>query len=282
MVFLKLSFPRLLLTFVSFSLTSLTLSASMTFHCPVSPLRSLITSFLGFVSSNYSFFLLFEYVSSSFFSFSVLLLHRRSRGRILRRPQLKRWAPSRWTPNPRPPFWLLYSLTSPTASRGPAPSYSVITLNLVCLNPYLPSFFYYLGLHLRHLKVPRLGVESELPVCTTATATPELSCIPKLHCSLRQHQILNPLNEAGDWTQVLKDTSLVLNPLSHNGNSTNKIDYRRVLPNLSLFILDHLQPALTINSTSITSVSVASAWASLQSPNYANWMPLLPIQNFCM
>ena len=35
----------------------------------------------------------------------------------------------------------------------------------------------------------------------------------------QQGQILSPLNEARDWTHVLMDTSKVLNPLSHNGNS---------------------------------------------------------------
>ena len=36
--------------------------------------------------------------------------------------------------------------------------------------------FVYLGLHLRHMEVPRLGVELELrlPAYTTATATPDL------------------------------------------------------------------------------------------------------------
>ena len=29
----------------------------------------------------------------------------------------------------------------------------------------------------------------------------------------------NPLSKARDWTPILMDTSLVLNPLSHNGNS---------------------------------------------------------------
>ena len=40
-----------------------------------------------------------------------------------------------------------------------------------------------------------------------------------LHHSSRQCQILNPLGEARDQTCILMDTSQVLNPLSHNGNS---------------------------------------------------------------
>ena len=44
--------------------------------------------------------------------------------------------------------------------------------------------------------IPRLGVELELPLqaYTTAMATPDPSFICDLHCSLRQHQILNPLS----------------------------------------------------------------------------------------
>ena len=42
--------------------------------------------------------------------------------------------------------------------------------------------------------------------------------ICNLHCSLQQHQILNPLSEARDQTLILTETSKVLNLLSHNGN----------------------------------------------------------------
>ena len=50
------------------------------------------------------------------------------------------------------------------------------------------------------MEVPRLGVESELqlPAYTTATATPDVSSVCKLHRNLWQHQILNPLIEARD------------------------------------------------------------------------------------
>ena len=69
------------------------------------------------------------------------------------------------------------------------------------------------------MEVPSLGVGSELqlPAYTTATATPDLSHICDLCCSLRT--ILNPLSEARDGTHILMDTSQVLNLLSHNGNS---------------------------------------------------------------
>ena len=81
--------------------------------------------------------------------------------------------------------------------------------------------FAFLGLHLRHMEVPRLRVKEELqlPPCTTATAMQDLSHVCDLHHSSRQCQILNPLNEARDGTCILMEASFVLNPLSHNGNS---------------------------------------------------------------
>ena len=68
--------------------------------------------------------------------------------------------------------------------------------------------FCFLGLHLWHMEVPRLGAESELHLLayTTATAMRDSSCI----CS-QQRQILKPLNEARDWTWILMDTSWVCN-----------------------------------------------------------------------
>ena len=83
----------------------------------------------------------------------------------------------------------------------------------------------FLRLHLRHMEVPRLGVklELQLPAYTTATARLELRYICDLHCSSWQCWILNPLNNARDWTPILTDTALsrVLNLLSHNRNSYN-------------------------------------------------------------
>ena len=85
----------------------------------------------------------------------------------------------------------------------------------------LCTFFFFFGPHLQHTEVPRLGgdVELQLPVYTTATAMPDSSCLFDLHHSSRQQWILNPLSEARDGTYVFVDTSQVLNPLSHNGNS---------------------------------------------------------------
>ena len=71
------------------------------------------------------------------------------------------------------------------------------------------------------MEVPRLGIKAELLLLayTTASATPDPSHICNLHRSLWQHWILNPLSEARDQTCILLDTSRILNPLSHNGNS---------------------------------------------------------------
>ena len=59
-----------------------------------------------------------------------------------------------------------------------------------------------LGLHSRHMQVPRLGVESKLQLLayTTVTATWDPSHVCNLHHSSQQRQILNPLSEARDRT----------------------------------------------------------------------------------
>ena len=80
------------------------------------------------------------------------------------------------------------------------------------LTPSLETSFFFviLGLHLWHMKVPRLGVQSELqlPAFATATATADLSACD-LHHRARQRWILNPLSEARDQTRILMDTSQV-------------------------------------------------------------------------
>ena len=64
-------------------------------------------------------------------------------------------------------------------------------------------FFWFLGPHLRHMEVPRLGVESELqPLAyTTATAMRDLSHVCDLCHSSRQRWILIPLSEVRDRTR---------------------------------------------------------------------------------
>ena len=75
----------------------------------------------------------------------------------------------------------------------------------------LMDSFFLLGLRMRHMEVPRQGVELELQLAayTTATAMLDPSHICNLHHSSRQNQILNPLREARDRTHILMDTSWI-------------------------------------------------------------------------
>ena len=72
-------------------------------------------------------------------------------------------------------------------------------------------FFAFLGLHVQHMDVPRLGVEMDLQplACATATAMPDPSQVCDLHCSPWQHLIFNPLSEARVQIRVLMDTSQI-------------------------------------------------------------------------
>ena len=71
-------------------------------------------------------------------------------------------------------------------------------------------------MHLQHMEVLRLGVESELQLqaygTATATAMQDLSCICDLHCSSQPCQIFNPQSKARDGIPVLMDTSWVHYP----------------------------------------------------------------------
>ena len=67
----------------------------------------------------------------------------------------------------------------------------------------------------------------------TAIANLDPSLVCDLCCSLQQHQILNPLREARDWSCALMDTSPVLNPLSHSGNSYSF--YRKFFEMVTVF-----------------------------------------------
>ena len=60
------------------------------------------------------------------------------------------------------------------------------------------SFFYFLGLYVCHMEVPRLGVkwELQLPNYTTATATQDPGRVCNLYHNSWQLRILNPLSEA--------------------------------------------------------------------------------------
>ena len=88
------------------------------------------------------------------------------------------------------------------------------------INPALLKIFsfFFLGPHLQHMEVPKLGVESELQL--PATATPDLSCVCDLHHSSWQCRILNPLSEAMDRTHNLVVPSWIRFHC-HDGNSKN-------------------------------------------------------------
>ena len=60
--------------------------------------------------------------------------------------------------------------------------------------------FFFLGPHVKHMEVPRLGVKSQLqlPAYATAKAMPDPSCIWNLHCSSWQCRIPNPMSESRD------------------------------------------------------------------------------------
>ena len=72
-------------------------------------------------------------------------------------------------------------------------------------------FLPFLGPLLRHIEIPRLGVQSELqlPAYARATATQDPSRVCDLHHSSQQHRILNPLGKARDRTCVPMDSSQI-------------------------------------------------------------------------
>ena len=72
-------------------------------------------------------------------------------------------------------------------------------------------FFFFLGPHLQHMEIPKLGVESELQVLayTTVTAMWDLRSICSLYHSSQQYWISNPLYKAWDQTHSLIDTSQI-------------------------------------------------------------------------
>ena len=91
-------------------------------------------------------------------------------------------------------------------------------LSFICL------FVCFLGPHLWHMEISRIGVglELQVQVYTTAKVMQDPSLICDLQHSSRQHWILNTLSEARDQTCILMaTTSKVLNLQSHNRNPHN-------------------------------------------------------------
>ena len=114
-------------------------------------------------------------------------------------------------------FSLSSSLHVPLSSPGS----DTLHCLLFCLFVFLfcSVLLCFLGLHLPHMEVPRLGVKSKLQLLayTRATATWDPSHVCSLHHSSRQRQILNPLREARDQTYNLMVPGWI--PLCLNGNS---------------------------------------------------------------
>ena len=81
----------------------------------------------------------------------------------------------------------------------------------LCCHSFFFCLFAFLGLHLRHMEVPKLGVVSELqlPAYATSTAMQDTSCVCGPHLRSWQHQILNPLSKARDQTRNLKIPSRI-------------------------------------------------------------------------
>ena len=99
--------------------------------------------------------------------------------------------------------------------------YVKISCSFLILKIIWVSFlFSFLGSHLQHMEVYRVGVklELQLPVYATATATPDPSHVFTLCHSSWWFWILNRLSKARDRTHKLMDTSQVLNPVSNDGN----------------------------------------------------------------
>ena len=89
-------------------------------------------------------------------------------------------------------------------------------------------FFCSLGLHLQHMEVSRLGVQSDLqlPAYATATATSDLSHI---HGS-QQRWVLSPLSEARDQIYNLTIPSQICFHCTTTGTPTWKV---LLLPSIS-------------------------------------------------
>ena len=87
--------------------------------------------------------------------------------------------------------------------------------------------FCFLGLHLRHMEVPRLGFESELqlPAYAIATAAWDLSHICNLHHSSLNTRSLTHLTRLGIKPESSWTLCWVLNLLSHSENSPSPLSY---------------------------------------------------------
>ena len=91
-----------------------------------------------------------------------------------------------------------------------------------------------LGPHPWHMDIPRLGVQSELWLPATATATSDPSRICDLHHSSWQRRILNPLSEARDGTRNLTVPSRIHFHCAKTGTPRRTFKASYILLNLFL------------------------------------------------
>ena len=88
---------------------------------------------------------------------------------------------------------------------------------------YYYYYFCFLGPNLRHVEVPRLGVESELQLLAYTTAI--VMCDPSRVCDLyhssRQCQIFNPLSKGRDRTHNTSQFLVRFVSAAPHGNSLN-------------------------------------------------------------
>ena len=119
---------------------------------------------------------------------------------------------------------------------------SPVTLSVI-KSLLLLLFSFYGQLHLWHMEVLGLAVESELqlPACTTATATLDLSHICDPYHRLWQCRIFNPLSKARDRACILMDTVSGSSPAEPQWESLN---YYYILDEVIKFLSskNELQP----------------------------------------
>ena len=89
-------------------------------------------------------------------------------------------------------------------------SFSLLQSSRHAAASFICLFIFFLGPHLWHMEVPRLGVKSELQLAyAIATAMQNLNCVCCLHHSSQHHQILKSLSKARDRICVLMDASQI-------------------------------------------------------------------------
>ena len=143
--------------------------------------------------------------------------------------------------------WLVEgSLQSLPLSHGLLPACLRVQISFFILPSFLPSFppslcplsFFlpsFLPSFLPLSRATPAAYRSSLQLLAYTTATSDPSCISDPSHSLRQHWVLNPLNEARDRTCLLMDTGQVLNLLNHTGNSPDPLFLKRHPPRRTSF-----------------------------------------------